>query len=490
MAYARIAARHFGTEHHEYYVTPDDLVRSIGEVAASYDQPFGNSSALPAYYCAKVERGRTASAGCSPATAETSCSAATRATPSSACLAGIARCRPTCVQRVLEPVFGRSALGRAPLLRKGRELHRAGQGADARSACRCTTCCAGWAPRACSRRDFLARIDQDGPLRQQREVWAQARSDRTRSTARSLSTGATRWPRAICPRCAAPPNWPASTSASRCWTRLARLLDAAAGRLQAQGAEAALVLQGGASRLPARRDHLPRGSTASACRSASGRSRHAGLRALAVDSLHGMAARGIVRPEFIRELIEHYLRRAPRLLRRIGLDPDDAGAVDAPTCAGVQGEGLTLPLHAVHDGAVRPALLAGGPGGILRLRSPFAHGGRRVVVLGVLVLLRLVDAGLHLAVAGFDRHQFLSRTAHRTQCARYMSNPVRSARSMLRAPGLGNRSRLPMLASGLFKYATELARESELLSAVLDPALTTAIAAPSANTALASTGCV
>jgi asparagine synthase (glutamine-hydrolysing) len=52
MAYARIAARHFGSEHHEYYVTPDDLVRSIGDVAGSYDQPFGNSSALPAYYCA------------------------------------------------------------------------------------------------------------------------------------------------------------------------------------------------------------------------------------------------------------------------------------------------------------------------------------------------------------------------------------------------------------------------------------------------------
>ena len=53
MEYARIAARRFGTEHHEYYVTPDDLVRSIGDVAGHYDQPFGNSSALPAYYCAK-----------------------------------------------------------------------------------------------------------------------------------------------------------------------------------------------------------------------------------------------------------------------------------------------------------------------------------------------------------------------------------------------------------------------------------------------------
>jgi asparagine synthase (glutamine-hydrolysing) len=54
MAYARIAARHFKTEHHEYYVTPDDLVASIPAVAAHYDQPFGNSSALPAYYCARM----------------------------------------------------------------------------------------------------------------------------------------------------------------------------------------------------------------------------------------------------------------------------------------------------------------------------------------------------------------------------------------------------------------------------------------------------
>ena len=56
MAYARIAARHFGTDHHEYYVTPDDLVATIAQVAGWYDQPFGNSSALPAYHCARVAR--------------------------------------------------------------------------------------------------------------------------------------------------------------------------------------------------------------------------------------------------------------------------------------------------------------------------------------------------------------------------------------------------------------------------------------------------
>jgi asparagine synthase (glutamine-hydrolysing) len=56
MAYARVAARHFGTDHHERYVTPDDLVAGIPAVATWFDQPFGNSSAVPAYYCARFAR--------------------------------------------------------------------------------------------------------------------------------------------------------------------------------------------------------------------------------------------------------------------------------------------------------------------------------------------------------------------------------------------------------------------------------------------------
>jgi len=56
MDYARIAAKAFGADHHEYYVTPADLVRAIPDVAAHYDQPFGNSSAVPAFYCASRAR--------------------------------------------------------------------------------------------------------------------------------------------------------------------------------------------------------------------------------------------------------------------------------------------------------------------------------------------------------------------------------------------------------------------------------------------------
>jgi asparagine synthase (glutamine-hydrolysing) len=56
MAYARIAARHFKTNHHELYVTADDVTAAIPRIAAVCDQPFGNSSAVPAYYCASMAR--------------------------------------------------------------------------------------------------------------------------------------------------------------------------------------------------------------------------------------------------------------------------------------------------------------------------------------------------------------------------------------------------------------------------------------------------
>lgn len=56
MRYARIAARHFGTAHHELYLTADDVTAAVPRLAAVCDQPFGNSSAIPAYYCAKMAR--------------------------------------------------------------------------------------------------------------------------------------------------------------------------------------------------------------------------------------------------------------------------------------------------------------------------------------------------------------------------------------------------------------------------------------------------
>lgn len=53
ITYARTAAKHFGLNLHEYYITPDDIIDSLPLVAKTYDEPFGNSSAIPTYVCAK-----------------------------------------------------------------------------------------------------------------------------------------------------------------------------------------------------------------------------------------------------------------------------------------------------------------------------------------------------------------------------------------------------------------------------------------------------
>lgn len=54
--YALTSAKHFGTDHKAYYVTPQDVVDAIPIIAASYDEPFGNASAVPTYFCAKMAK--------------------------------------------------------------------------------------------------------------------------------------------------------------------------------------------------------------------------------------------------------------------------------------------------------------------------------------------------------------------------------------------------------------------------------------------------
>ena len=54
--FARVAAKHFGVNHREYYITPEDIVDVISLIGRHYEQPFGNSSAVPTYYCGRVAR--------------------------------------------------------------------------------------------------------------------------------------------------------------------------------------------------------------------------------------------------------------------------------------------------------------------------------------------------------------------------------------------------------------------------------------------------
>ena len=56
MEYARLASKHFDTKQNEFYVTPENVIAEVPAIATYFDEPFGNSSALPAYFCAKMAK--------------------------------------------------------------------------------------------------------------------------------------------------------------------------------------------------------------------------------------------------------------------------------------------------------------------------------------------------------------------------------------------------------------------------------------------------
>lgn len=53
--YARIVARHFGTEHHELVLEPNVLA-TVETLSSSLEEPFGDSSMLPTYYVSRMAR--------------------------------------------------------------------------------------------------------------------------------------------------------------------------------------------------------------------------------------------------------------------------------------------------------------------------------------------------------------------------------------------------------------------------------------------------
>ena len=54
--YARVAANHFKSKAYEYFVRPTEALQAIPDLAAIYDEPFSNSSAIPTFFCLKMAR--------------------------------------------------------------------------------------------------------------------------------------------------------------------------------------------------------------------------------------------------------------------------------------------------------------------------------------------------------------------------------------------------------------------------------------------------
>jgi asparagine synthase (glutamine-hydrolysing) len=55
LKYARLTAKRFGTDHHEFLVTPD-ICNVVDELAWHFDEPFADSSAIPTYVVSKLAR--------------------------------------------------------------------------------------------------------------------------------------------------------------------------------------------------------------------------------------------------------------------------------------------------------------------------------------------------------------------------------------------------------------------------------------------------
>lgn len=183
MEFARIAARHFKTEHHEYYVTPVDLVRSIADVAQYYDQPFGNSSALPAYYCAKMAREDGVSKILAGDGGDELFGGNTRYAKQK--VFGYYDAVPGSLRAaLLEPLLLKTPLGRLPIARKGASyIEQAKEAMPDRNQKYNILYRLGineiFSP------DFLGAINLDEPINQQRAIWSEART--TSDTNRELA---------------------------------------------------------------------------------------------------------------------------------------------------------------------------------------------------------------------------------------------------------------------------------------------------------------
>lgn len=54
MEYAAIAAKRFHAQHYTHFVGPGDCFEALPRMIHGFDEPFGNSSAIPTYFCAKL----------------------------------------------------------------------------------------------------------------------------------------------------------------------------------------------------------------------------------------------------------------------------------------------------------------------------------------------------------------------------------------------------------------------------------------------------
>ncbi len=175
MEYARIAARHFGVDHREYYVTPADLLDGIPRVATHYDQPFGNSSAVPAWICATRAREDGIEKLLAGDGGDELFGGNTRYAKQR--VFGWYDNIPGGLRRgLVEPLLGLPGMDRIPLVKKGASYVEQAR-VPMPDRMQMYNMLLRLGMQNLFEPDFLARVDQQGPLMQQRDTWQAAHAD-------------------------------------------------------------------------------------------------------------------------------------------------------------------------------------------------------------------------------------------------------------------------------------------------------------------------
>ena len=316
MAYARIAAQPLRNR------TPRVLPhagRSRPEHSggrAHYDQPFGNSSALPAVLLRAARESGTASKSCWRETAATSCSEETPATRSSE------------YSRRMPP----TAVGSA---QNGRHRAAAARRCLARGAC--PSCGRPWAmsdrrgcrcPTGMNTYNLLERLGVDARCSSPSSCAQVDVDDADAAAARGLFDAcngrslvnamlAYDWKYTLADNdlpkvCGHRGARGRARRVSVARRRDRRLLARPPGVVQVEGLAAAVLLQGGPERVPARAAIIAKKKHGFGLPFGAWLTRHAGLRDLGSRFSRPSPTRGIVRPSFLEALMEQKRRRAPR----------------------------------------------------------------------------------------------------------------------------------------------------------------------------------
>jgi asparagine synthase (glutamine-hydrolysing) len=294
MEYARIAARHFGADHREYYVTPNDLLDGIPRVATHYDQPFGNSSAVPAWICATRAREDGIDKLLAGDGGDELFGGNTRYAKQR--VFGWYDDVPGLLRRgLLEPALALPGMNRLPGVKKGVSYVEQAR-VPMPDRIHMYNMLVRLGMDTVFEPDFLARVDTDRPRRMQREVW-QATNAHSHINDLPKVIGTTRlagldvaFPllsdELLELSATLPPEWKLKRLTLRWFFK-----EALRGFLPDE--------------IIAKKKHgfgLPFGVWA--CQ-------HAGLKALASDALGSFRSRGIVRPGFIDDLINIHLPAHP-----------------------------------------------------------------------------------------------------------------------------------------------------------------------------------